>query len=1068
MSMRVITASAGSGKTHALVEMVTEALLDPTSRVTPEGLVAVTYTRRAAEELRSRLRTRLSTVGRTDLANRLRDARVGTLHAVCAGLIRQHALLLGTPTSFATLPELEAHRMAREVLEDVLSRTGVAVDALAERVGQEDWRGTVASVVTAARANGLGSDAIRQSGAASTASLGELFRAATPGHWHRLGSALDELLPLLEEQAPKSQAARTRLESTRRVRRRLSRLGWVSWSEQLALGKALGLKGLRAAYPDAFRVLEEHTHADELRADLASYILAMTATAAEVLDVFTERKRSARLLDFDDMLSLGASVLDEPRVSGSLREELQLVVVDEFQDVSPMQLLVVGKLIALSGEGAWVGDAKQAIYGFQGSDPALVRGELARLGTAPETLGRSFRSRPALVHFCSDLFVAALEPHGFPEAQVRLVPARTDEPELVDVDAVERWTWESSTRKTPEGRTERSGEPWAVANGVQAMLLEGRPVIPRGAAARPIRPRDIAVLCRSNVHVQRVAAALRAAALPVVVRSTGLLDTDESLVLQAAMRLVLDTNDGAAAAELAWLRGWIDEPEAWLADSIRVQTSWRVRDDAASVAGQRRPARPPPLDGIPGIARVRARRASLLALSPSGLVDELVEVLELREWCLERTDPSARLGNVDAFSSLAFDYESTCAARHDPPTLAGFVQALQRVGDLDTGGRQGSSGDAEAVTVTTYHASKGLEWPVVVCAQLHDPPRASVFGLHVETESPSSSDTPLAGRTLRLWPWPYGAHENAPLGTVAQALPEHARVSKAERHERARLLYVGLTRARDRLVLSVGHAKTGPCTRWLDELQGSDGRPALEALSDDTVRTGGSQHGWRTRPVDPWPRPPTPSKEETRLWYPSSGNRSAFEPAVVRPSEAPALSACVGEIVVLGPSHGLRDPGAPRAALGDAFHHFIASDDPETDVGERLRRATDHLAAQGCRESADLFVACADALWSALSSRWPEADWLREWPVLEVGAGRRTVGEVDLLGESDDGLIVVDHKMLLGGDARRDAAVQQYSGQLATYARILRRAFGRPVLGVWLHLPLRGELVEVTWTSGGA
>ena len=166
----------------------------------------------------------------------------------------------------------------------------------------------------------------------------------------------------------------------------------------------------------------------------------MFAIAGEALSRFQAIKTERGLIDYEDMEQLALRALDEPAVAERLDDELELLLVDEFQDTNPMQLALFMKLARFAREVIFVGDVKQAIYGFRGSDPELVHRTLDALrerGCSLEVLGSSWRSRPPLVRYLNTVFAAAFERDGKDRALVELAPQRE---ETHDAPAVMRWT----------------------------------------------------------------------------------------------------------------------------------------------------------------------------------------------------------------------------------------------------------------------------------------------------------------------------------------------------------------------------------------------------------------------------------------------------------------------------------------------------------------------------------------------------------------------------------------------------------------------------------------------------
>jgi ATP-dependent exoDNAse (exonuclease V) beta subunit len=158
-------------------------------------------------------------------------------------------------------------------------------------------------------------------------------------------------------------------------------------------------------------------------------------------------------------------------------------------------------------------------------------------------------------------------------------------------------------------------------------------------------------------------------------------------------------------------------------------------------------------------------------------------------------------------------------------------------------------------------------------------------------------------------------------------------------------------------------------------------------------------------------------------------------------------------------------------SLGDAIHAFLAADM----YGEREQRtkiATRLLRAHGVEGavSADSMLSASDDLQAWVKESYPGATWHREWPVRARVAGppsRLVVGEVDLYLELPDGFVLVDHKAFPGAAAERDRrVVEEYSAQLRWYAQMLASAIKKPLTAVYIHFPIRSEVVEVDLQEG--
>src|SRR5690606_36857012 len=172
-----------------------------------------------------------------------------------------------------------------------------------------------------------------------------------------------------------------------------------------------------------------------------------------------------------------AAPLDEPHVRGRLAGELALLLVDAFQGTNPMQLAIFMKLAALADKAIFVGDVKQAIYGFRGCDPELVHDTLAALverSGKVDVLERSWRSRPALVEYVNRVFVQAFDGE-LERGQVELRPQREEQ---TNAPAVLRWTM---TARNNAGRAAQ------LAGAIARLVVSGFPIVdPDTRETRPV------------------------------------------------------------------------------------------------------------------------------------------------------------------------------------------------------------------------------------------------------------------------------------------------------------------------------------------------------------------------------------------------------------------------------------------------------------------------------------------------------------------------------------------------------------------------------------------------------
>lgn len=1063
MSVHVVSASAGTGKTYRLTGEVTEALRAGSAR--PEGVVAITYTKKAAAELQSRIRTDLIRAGRADLAARVRDGYLGTVHAVCERLLRELALEAGHSPWLEPIAEPQRERLFAEALAAVLAGREGRIEPIAGRFQLEAWEADVLrAIVDLARENGLDGAALRAAGARSFASLRAVLPpvASAAGDYHaRLAAearAADARLRALNRAG---KAAASRRDAVAELVRALARPGLPPWAAQLKAVRQdwTGYEQPLVAQLEA--AVAGHLSCARFQADLEELTRELFGVAADALDAYAQEKAAARVVDFQDMLALAARLLADPAVTAALAGKLDLVVVDEFQDTSPMQLAVVSALAGIARRSVWVGDRKQAIFGFQGSDPVLMGAAMAHAlaGREPEFLSESWRSRPALVAFTSELFARALAPHGFSEREVRIsTPAARPDPEaLATAPVLETWWWDGK------------GEPSAVADGVARLLAEAPPIRDRDSGAvRPATRRDVAVLARRNGDCRKIAAALATLGIPARIELADLAATPEAILVRSALALVADPADGVAAMDVSYLGGrGAADPDGWLSARLVEAARDRAARDAAKAAGEPSPEAALPFADDPRVTALRALHERSRPLAPAEALDRAVAAAGLLELLRTWPDPAQRIANVEALRGAARAYEDLCRVRRCAATLSGLVEHLASLADQKDADCQAVPGTEDAVTVSTWHSAKGLEWPVVVLASLgfekdRDP-------WHPGVERPPAFDParPLAGRWVRWWPWPYGKlSAGLELADRVEHTPEAAVLREDDARERVRLLYVAFTRARDLLVLAAEVKRGSACVDALRPLVDAGlGAPFGTSGESAPVTLGETAWPCRVREVSSAEVVPAPATPRPRAWYdgapavargPEVANPSSEEVSLPEPGRLVAVTALAGRAPL--------EQGTEMGPLGDAVHAFLAAD---RFTGDRAAMAARLLSAHGVAGAVApaSLVRASDALRAFVDARWPGAAWRREWPVrarfLDRGAPRLLVGDVDLFLELPDGFVLVDHKSFPGSDRERDVRVVAHAAQLGLYAFALERALRKPLKAAFIHLPIRGELAEI-------
>ena len=786
--VELILAGAGTGKTTRLATELQHAL--ESGQVRPEAVLATTFTRQAAAELAERARTRLLTANRHEDAQRLQAARIGTVNAVCGRLVEQFAFELGLSPQVRVIDEATAARTLARALAHVASPAEQRKLAeLRARLVELDTDLIVARIVAAARANGLDAAAVEASQARSVASARTVLGEPEPD-----GDALDQALSrgmaALADAIPRDASTVGAAKAARRCRDELAKLERghpLPWSTWATLSKVDPTKAYRRAAAPLHAAASKHGVHPRLHADIVGAIELTFSLAARTLEAYDELKRAWGVIDFVDQERHALTLLRRDDVAEELRDELDLVLVDEFQDTSPLQLAIFLKLAEIAPRSIWVGDQKQSIYGFRGTDPELMNAAIALLErrdpgfvddtlgalfeqTAPQTLRESWRSRPLLVALTTELFCDAFAQHDMPRERVELAPGHHDEPPGLG-PIVELWTLEIPDKR----RT--TDYALALATAIDTMLAEGTTRVrdPATGVARKATLADIAVLARRRKVCGELAEALEARGRRVVLPRPGLLRTAEGRVAVAALRRWVDPRDGLAAAELSRVLHHPDDPDVWLSGLIR-----RAETEAE-------------LDPNPATAALDRARAADPQADPRTALETCIAAVGLRDQCRAWGEARQRLGNLDALSGHAEAYVERCRAERTAPSVTGLLAFLDELAEAEQDEQAVLAGD-EAITLSTWHAAKGLEWPVTILFDLEWVPFGDANLVEVEsrTERLDLRD-PLEGRWIRFIPTPYQWNQNTGFSRRLGEQSFSRRSAERAEREQLRLLYVAWT-----------------------------------------------------------------------------------------------------------------------------------------------------------------------------------------------------------------------------------------------------------------------------------
>lgn len=1058
MNVEFVRAGAGSGKTYYLTHLLADRLQDGSAR--PTAIVATTFTVKAASELRERARSTLLSKGRLDLAAAIGQARIGTVNSVCGQLIQRFCFELGISPDQTVLTEEGGRRLIRIAVESVQSAEAAAELAhLAGRLGLDDdaLTKTLRDVMDAARSNNLTPEEVAAMGVRNA----DAMLACWPKPESNHSPALAEELQRAEAELKVAQAAgvttKVLADAIERIivsRDKLARdqLPWSEWHQLWKINAGAKQAGMVTALQE---IASRHISHEHFHADVRTYLETVFRLSGQALQAFGDAKRELGVMDFTDQeVLLLRALQDSPLVRQALEEELDLVLVDEFQDTNPLQLAIFVELAKLARSSIWVGDQKQAIYGFRGTDSTLIQQILSSVeswgGSMGKPLSESYRSTPALVGLSNAIFVPAFQSASAEE--IALKPIRKSlagQPHLLN------WSFVIAPRK-------RSISLTALGPAVSGLLARGIQIEDKATGQpRPLVASDVAVLCRKNDHVKEAVNALSRWGIPAAAERPGLMSTPEVQLVLACLRRLQDASDTLATAMIIGLTGSL-EPEQWLHDRLQFLADSKVGEDGLTeppqwswkTTGQH---------AHPLIARLEAIRPRLMSLTPREalrLAKAESGIARLaHQWCSHSRAAQVCIANVEALLALAQQYEEACLGARQPATVNGMLLWLKTLAEADQDGRAAAAHGA--VEVMTFHGSKGLEWPMVIVAGLDHAHRTDLWSVRARTEGQFDAKIPLANRFVHYWVNPYGkavvqALADAEASDIGKLMDEQAQ------QENARLLYVAITRARDVLALvgAVKAAADKPACDWLDEIGATDKLwVSAGERNIDGQQVICEAQSWEFEAASAAP----PEQAPEKMQYFKQWQAQTFAPLWFAPSSAKAEGFKVVEVENVGQRIAVQH-GTDITALGSALHCCIACAvaDPSNTltVGQVNEILTRWRLNGAVTPEAALFQVNAFVTW--WRAKWPDGAAQAELPIqVHRADGTVTRGQIDMLIRVASGCILIDHK----ADPRNvdDGArlALDHGGQLEAYAEAVMTASGEDVLQRWLFLPVAARAVRI-------
>lgn len=671
--------------------------------------MATTFTRKAANELNQRIRIALIESGRLSDAEELILSAVGTVNSICGKILSNTAIEQGLSPSLRVVSERDQGEMFSRAVDHVIAAHSLRLAAPIVRMQlQKSWRTDLRRLVDLSREYGL-DNVIAEFYDASLSSL----KLALPAVSLRYDEFQEKLRNELTSSVEifRSSAGSNRLDFCKKIVlnavNQWRSEGYLAWSEVHKISR------LRAEKETFFlqklvQLASSHQEVDLFHEDLKAIVRGTFQCASECVSVYELFKRERGLLDFVDQERLVLNLLHQAGSSASnVIHDFQALLVDEFQDTSPLQLEIFLELTKFVGKAVWVGDFKQSIYGFRGADSNGIRSVLSQIeedGATTERLQTSFRSRKELVDFTNQVFAHSMASSGLSQGDVCIDSVKREEVEL-NGDPVRVW-WLS-------GKTENERIA-ALTIGVKQIIDEDSP---------NFKGTDIAILCRTNSTRLKIAEQLSRRGILVATQRPGLLREPEIILSLAALRYLVDPYDTLAMAEIDYF-----SDNQVSRDTILLR--WLLAHERSKSMD---------------IEWLDALRSSTSSLTPLEILQFVVTSPFVLKNISEWQNPQQRTLNLDALLGLARTFEDSCRVSGQTANIQGLLTYIVQHSEIEQPAVQGDN----AVAVVTYHKAKGLEWRCVILYDLEFSPNVTPFGVSVTGDFRTA-------RGLNYWPNPYG------------------------------------------------------------------------------------------------------------------------------------------------------------------------------------------------------------------------------------------------------------------------------------------------------------------------
>ena len=1069
-----INAGAGSGKTTKLTEILSDKLGKGDFK--PSEVILTTFTELAASEFRERSRQRLYNDGHPEMAAELDSATIGTVHSVALNFIQKYWYLIGVSPDMKVMSEDDIQVYISESMGDYVNRQEDLdfFRAYCTYFGLQDgsaadlnfWKDYLLNMIV--KISNYSVD-IKRSITESQKVVEQIFSSNKKldlGLYDRFVNIyISEFPKFSVYQKSKLQDFLNGLKNPQITYANIGKLYKELTKNQPDMGvnNRRELKGQmgEADYDALVANLSDYQTSsasdDSPGGMMKQLIERLFNIASQWYDGFNDFKKRRHIIDYNDMERLFLALLEKPQVKAEIEGTYKLMMVDEFQDSSPIQLEIFKKLSDLMIQSYWVGDPKQSIYGFRGADVELVS-EVTKeilaprdpsLGLNHDRLGHSWRTREPLVRLTNDCFTRAFE--GLIDKKDVVLDAARQESDLLSYPLA-HWNCEAPNNGVFVDK---------VADRIKVLLdrqiniqLKNKEVF------RPIQRKDIAVLCKTNKECKLFAKALISKGIPVTYVNDEILQQTEVQLVITLLKFMVDANNKHVRADL--LR---------LLDDVATQDILQQRLDYLTSLHNDEDEEEKDLwleEGNDMIQKLKTFKETFKNLSVSDLVESIIYGLDLPAVVAKWGDENNRRQHLQTLSALTKKYDEHCLQMGIGASVGGLLTYLSYA-EIDSA----IDNSSDAVKVLTYHKAKGLEWNYVILSSLDDNSldvqsflKKNFWGIN-ELRHPEPHDG--YNYIVQFLPKILATSSTnfpEPIVRKCQELPNYKVLEDKERKELRHLLYVGVTRARDYLTTISKQGKSAPVLYWLKNAGISDGTLAnlwnydqLQPAIEDITGTPCTEH----------------TEAPKYTFYKVTKNHDlSDEPKFLSPSKLPKIAFEQEDVKILANFNYRIEPYRTntenQAAAGTCIHNIFAVYDPSISHEENVVKASGIRNGNNMYEiipDVDKVIISIEHLYAWLEQTYGKAASIKhEVPFYHPLPGQMVHGEIDLLWMlNEQECVLIDFKNFPGTNtsimtAGNEHYAGSYASQLMAYKDVLESS-GLIVKDTLVYYSVMGCVVKL-------